>query len=326
MMDNNAPILADQVKAALANAEVALVNVEEALVNAEAILANTEKTNPEKTKELLDSTYKTFELAQLAKEQATKVAQMVSLSKTQAETRELAATAAIVSKESELPSIQASVQSTLASAESTLASLQSTERQAVETQRKAITALDSAELTTLSANSVLTSAQLTKTKTEEEATLAIEIEQIAKQAVYAAKQAYLIWMLKTRHTARTIPTQQTIINEAKDAYIRAQTAGLSYSQAYEIGDRIAILVDEQINPRTTDTDIEKNIIPNAKEATRIQIEKIVSNQLITTLEPFWNDVQTRTEAVRNAAVINSNILPIGINTSNNMSMYASVIY
>ena len=313
MTDNNAPILADQVKAALVNAETALVNAEAALVNTE------------KTYQSVQSKYDTFELARLAKEQAMKVAQMVSLSKTQAETMQLAAIAEVVSKESELASTQASVQSILASAESTLASLQSTETRAVETQKIATTALESTELTILSANSVLTSAQSTKTKTEEEATLAIEIEQITKQAVYAAKQAYLIWMLKTRHTARTIPTQQTIINEAKDAYIRAQTAGLSYSQAYEIGNKIAILVNAQIGFKTKLSDITNTIIPKAKEEARLEIEKIVSPQLITTLEPFWNDVQTRTEAVRNAAVINNNILPIGIYTSSNMSMYASII-
>ena len=312
MTDNNAPILADQVKAALVNAETALVNAEAALVNTE------------KTYQSVQSKYDTFELARLAKEQAMKVAQMVSLSKTQAETMQLAATAAVVSKESELASTQASVQSILASAESTLASLQSTETRAVETQKIATTALESTELTILSANSVVTSAQSTKTKTEEEAALAIEIEQITKQAVYAAKQAYLIWMLKTRYATRKIPIQQAIINEAKDAYTRAQTAGLSYSQAYEIGDKIAILVNDQIFFKTRLSDI-TNAIPEAKEAARLEIEKIVSPQLITTLEPFWNDVQTRTEAVRNAAVINNNILPIGIYTSSNMSMYASII-
>ena len=46
----------------------------------------------------------------------------------------------------------------------------------------------------------------------------------------------------------------------------------------------------------------------------------------TMLDPFWNDIQTQTELLQNAVAINSNILPIGINTSNNMSMYASVIY
>ena len=46
----------------------------------------------------------------------------------------------------------------------------------------------------------------------------------------------------------------------------------------------------------------------------------------TILEPFWNDTQIRRESVQNTIAINSNILPIGINTSNNMSMYASVVY
>ena len=46
----------------------------------------------------------------------------------------------------------------------------------------------------------------------------------------------------------------------------------------------------------------------------------------TILEPFWNNAQTRTESVRNAEAINNNTLPIGIYSSNNMSIYASIRY
>jgi hypothetical protein len=44
------------------------------------------------------------------------------------------------------------------------------------------------------------------------------------------------------------------------------------------------------------------------------------------LEPFWNDEQTRTEAIQNAEAINNNMLPIGIYSSNCVSMYASIRY
>ena len=46
----------------------------------------------------------------------------------------------------------------------------------------------------------------------------------------------------------------------------------------------------------------------------------------TILEPFWNNAQTRAESVRNAEAINNNTLPIGIYSSKNMSMYASIRY
>ena len=44
------------------------------------------------------------------------------------------------------------------------------------------------------------------------------------------------------------------------------------------------------------------------------------------LEPFWNNAQIRTESVRNTEAINNSTLPIGIYSSNNVSMYASIKY
>jgi len=194
----------------------------------------------------------------------------------------------------------------------------------------------------------ITSAEQTKTIADTELVLATNALQKAQKAMLILREATFTNSIRSDPNIRHIDIQRIVINSIQTSYNLIIEKNLSYDSTKDIIIQYENLLTNQLGqlprfmpPTETNELANTNYVDEYKwrmMSTLNQINKELDKILIsssnqqqnfsntTILEPFWNDVQTQTELLRNAVAINSNILPIGINTSNNMSMYASVMY
>lgn len=194
----------------------------------------------------------------------------------------------------------------------------------------------------------ITSAEQTKTIADTELVLATNALQKAQKAMLILREATFTNSIRSDPNIRHIDIQRIVINFIQTSYNLIIEKNLSYDSTKDIIIQYENLLTNQLGqlprfmpPTETNELANTNYVNEYKwrmMSTLNQINKELDKILIsssnqqqnfsntTILEPFWNDVQTQTELLRNAVAINSNILPIGINTSNNMSMYASVMY
>ena len=201
----------------------------------------------------------------------------------------------------------------------------------------------------ISSQTELTLAEQTKITADTEVALATNVLQLAQRTKVILRQVLLTNEILNFFTLYNSGISRTnIINSIQESYNRIIDKNLSYDLTNNIIKQYqSILLDEVRKmgwfnpPGGANNPFSRNFIEIYHRGVMTSLNKISNDltQILSTatnqqqnfsnttiLESFWNDVETRTESVQNAIAINSNILPIGINTSNNMSMYASVVY
>ena len=203
----------------------------------------------------------------------------------------------------------------------------------------------------ISSQTELTLAEQTKTTADTEVALATNVLQLAQRTKVILRQVLLTNEILNFFTLYNSGiSRRKIIDSIQESYNRIIDKNLSYDLTNNIINQYqSILLDEVrkmgwFNPpggANVTSYGNRYFIDTYHRGVMNSLNKISNDltQILSTatnqqqnfsntpiLESFWNDVETRTESVRNAIAINSNILPIGINTSNNMSMYASVVY
>jgi len=313
---------------ALTQAQSALTNAQSALVDINPNL------NPNQNQNIrIISITQKLQLAQSAKDQAVLATQTAAQSK--------------IYSEQNLKNVQEA-----------LALAQSAKEQAINEENIKITLVNEAqnkvtqqEALLMQKQTEITSAEQTKTIADTELVLATNALQKAQQAILKLRQATFNNQIKSmRNINMSGDSLRNVIDSIQESYNTILAKNLSYDLTNNIINQyqdmlinalrqIPLFMPPDENPFTrlfrqayintyrARITASLNQIKNNLEPILVSASNQQQNFSNTTmLDPFWNDIQTQTELLQNAVAINSNILPIGINTSNNMSMYASVIY